>query len=118
MPRQLHGSALTHQSISGSHSGENIPESELSRINLLATSSNLIEGEPLRPITSSNPIVDFASIVPTKEIPSSSHTPLSIVRVLIPSNVPELAIIPYILPSIGSQTGSNFGVQVPLNCHH
>jgi hypothetical protein len=83
--RQLHRFPPTHWSVSGSHSGDNIPELEQSRINLLATSSDLIEGEPFSPTTSSVSIVEFASVVPTEEIPSSSHTLLSIVSALIPS---------------------------------
>ena len=75
---------------------------------MLATSSDLIEGEPLSPTTNSSPIVDFALVVSTEDIPSSSHTPLPIVSVLIPSSEPELATILYTLPTIGSQTGSNF----------
>jgi hypothetical protein len=112
--RQLHRFPPTHWSVSGSHSGDNIPELEQSRINLLATSSDLIEGEPFSPTTSSVSIVEFASVVPTEEIPSSSHTPLPIVSALIPSSVPELAIIPYTPITIGSRADSNLGVQLPL----
>jgi hypothetical protein len=113
--RQLHRCPPTHWSVSGSHSGDNIPESEQSRINLLATSSDLIEGEPFSPTTSSVSIVNFALVVPTEEIPSSSHTPLPIVSALIHSSVPELAIISYTPITIGSRTGSNLGVQLPLS---
>jgi hypothetical protein len=82
---------------------------------LLVTSSNLIEGEPFSPTTSSISIVDFALVVPTEEIPSSSHTSLPIVSALIPSSVLELAIIPYTPITIGSRIGSNLGVQLPLS---
>ena len=110
--RQLHRCLPIHCSISDSHSGENIPKSEQSRINLIATSSDQIEGEPFSPTTSSSPNVDFASVVPMEETPSSSHTPLPIVSALIPRSVPELGIIPYTPLTIGSQTGSNLGVQL------
>jgi hypothetical protein len=112
--RQLHCFPPTHWSASGSHLDDNIPESEQSQINLLATSSDLIEDEPFSPTTSSVSIVEFALVVPTEEIPSSSHTPLSIVSALIPSSVPELIIIPYIPITIGSRADSNLGVQLPL----
>ena len=110
--RQLHRSPPTNWSVSGSHLGENIPELEQSLINILATSSDLIADEPISPTTSSSPNVDFASVVPMEETPSSSHTPLPIVSALIPRSVPELGIIPYTPLTIGSQTGSNLGVQL------
>ena len=92
---QLHRCPPTHWSVSGSHSGEIIPKLEQSRTNWLATSSDSVEGEPFSPTTSSGPNVDFALVVPTKEIPSSSHIPLPIMSALIPNSVPELAIIFY-----------------------
>jgi hypothetical protein len=81
---QLHRFPPIHWLVSGSHSSDNIPESEQSQINLLATSSDLIEGEPFSPTSSSVSIVEFVLVVPTEEIPSCSHTPLPIVSKFYP----------------------------------